>query len=333
MKYNTENIISYNDMKLEDIIMDASSFIKLNIPEKKTYLHPWIKESELIMICGWRGTGKTMFALSILDAISRGGSFGPWSSHEPTPCLYLDGEMAAIDTINRIKSLSTSEPNKNFYIYSDAYATQEGKRRATLLNEDWREKIKTYLIEHGIKVWIIDNASALSPGIDENSKEEWDVINNWFLDLRFSGITTIFLHHEGKGGKQRGTSGREDFLDISLRLQRPSNYNKDKDGCRFIASFEKDRIPDKDRPLIQNVEFKLIQNDNKPIWEYGDAKSNTQNEVLKLFHEGLTNKEITEKLKISKSRVSQIKKSLIEDGLLTNNNKLTKLGAQKIFGD
>jgi putative DNA primase/helicase len=118
---------------------------------------------------------------------------------------------------------------------------QHGLPRANLIDDDWRKMMKALLLANGIKLWVADNIASLAPGIDENSKQEWDPVNQWLLELRFAGITTIFLHHANKDGGQRGTSGREDNIDISILLDWPSGYTGG-DGCKFVAKFKKARL-------------------------------------------------------------------------------------------
>jgi hypothetical protein len=91
-----------------------------------------------------------------------------------------------------------------------------------------------------LKVLVLDNVSCLFPGIDENKKQDWEPINAWFIRLRHRGITVIFGHHSGKGGLQRGTSGREDALDTVIALSSPPGYQA-KDGCHFYWRFTKAR--------------------------------------------------------------------------------------------
>jgi len=101
--------------------------------------------------------------------------------------------------------------------------------------------MKGILKARGVKLWIIDNLASLASGIDENSKQDWDPINQWLLELRFAGISTIMLHHVNKVGGQRGTSAREDNLDVSVILKPPKNYTPE-DGARFICHFSKARV-------------------------------------------------------------------------------------------
>ena len=81
--------------------------------------------------------------------------------------------------------------------------------------------MKSILLTRKIELWIIDNLASLASGLDENAKKDWDPINAWLLELRFAEISTIMLHHVNKDGGQRGTSAREDNLDISVLLKSP----------------------------------------------------------------------------------------------------------------
>jgi len=151
---------------IEDVILQAKDFTALEIPAKKKFLNPWLTEQSITLISGWRGAGKAWLALSILDAVSKGVSFGPWKTEASVPCLLLDGEMPTQDIMERTKDLNID----SVYIYSDAYANSLGLPKANLLSETWRTSMKRFLITHGIKLWVVDNLASLVPGIDENIK-------------------------------------------------------------------------------------------------------------------------------------------------------------------
>ena len=308
---------------ISDIILEVSDFVTIKFPPKKSILNPWIKEYQIIMIYGPRGVGKSMFVISLLIAIVTGNSFGPWETISPVNCLYLDGEMVQQDTAERFVTLIDGDIKVKLFIYSDAYANVLGVPGANLLDEEWRKCMKEILLQNNVKVWVADNIASLAPGIDENCKQDWDPINRWFLDLRFAGITTIFLHHDNKEGRQRGTSGREDNIDISLHLERPKDYASDQ-GARFIAKFEKARIRHHDLHLIRNTEFWLKTGENGSyIWIYGSSK---KAQVIKKLDEGMAAKDIAEELGITSGRVSQIKAEAVKEGLITKEGKLTQTG-------
>jgi len=319
--------------KFENAILQVNNFCDLDIPERQEFLHPWIKEASIILISGWRGCGKTWFVLGILNAIIKGVAFGLWECMQSVPCLFLDGEMTVSDDHERIQSLNLHKENQSsLFIYSDAYANRLGFPKADLTDEKWRALMAKFLTKHEIKLWVVDNISSLASGLDENEKHSWDEINTWLLSLRFTGITTILLHHTGKGGSQRGTSGREDNVDISILLKSPKNYTPE-DGARFIVNFTKARIRSSFLHLITDTEFKLVQRqDGGYVWTFANVKAENKIEILKLLDEGLPQNEVAGVLKIHKATVSKIRNRAIKDNLLTQNNKLTQSGFMAVNG-
>jgi len=313
---------------IADLICDVSQFISIEFPEKQNIIHPWLSESSIDMVYGPRGVGKTMFIFGVLCAATTGEPFGAWQVNTPVPSLYLDGEMAPQDTQNRLNRFpSLKKPGRQpLIIYCDAQMNQHGLPRANLLDDEWRKRMKQILLANDIKLWVADNIASLAPGTDENSKQEWDPVNQWFLELRFAGITTIFLHHANKDGGQRGTSGREDNIDISILLDKPKTYVPE-DGARFVVKFQKARIEQKYLSLITDTEFSL-ETDEKDnyLWTYGMVKKQHKTQVLTMLDEGMKARDVAMELGINESRVSQIKSEAIKDGLITEKGKITPSG-------
>lgn len=309
LKHNQKGIMS-------DGLLYASELRDIVLPEKKTFLDPIIRESSIGLIIGWRGVGKTWFALTLADSVTSGIDFGPWTFQNAAPCLYLDGEMAIQDIQARYKALHPDGiPIAPLIFYSDAYASSLGLPRASLLNRKWRTDMKQLLIDHSIKIFIVDNIASLAPGIDENSKQAWDPINQWLIDLRFSGITSLLLHHTNKDGGQRGTSAREDNVDLSIILKQPSDYTPDC-GADFIVSFAKSRVAFADLPKLQDCRFTLTEINGIQEWHWRNVKAEIKEEAIRMIDQGMDYKDIAAALGISKGRISQIKSAAIKDGYL-----------------
>jgi len=308
---------------------------QIQIKPKSMFIAPWLTEKSITLISGWRGTGKTWFALSLLYAISQGKDFGPWKSGESVPCLYLDGELPIQDIKERLENINAdSDHNNSPYIYSNDYESSKGYPRASLYNEKWRVEAGELLKSLGIKLWVIDNLASLATGSDENTKLGWDPINSWLLDLRFTGISTIMLQNTNKSGTQRGTSAREDNIDISIILEQPSDYKRI-DGCRFIIKFTKSRVKTSELYKIEDVEFQLAQNEisGTTEWIHGVPKRNNNSDkkkksIIKLISDGIIKKEIAKELNITPTYVSKICKSAVTDGYLTSNYALTEKGKE-----
>src|SRR5438552_795292 len=79
---------------------------------------------------------------------------------------------------------------------------------------------------------VIDSISTLAGAGKENEAESWLPMQEWALALRRAGKSVLLLHHDGKGGQQRGTSRREDILDVVIHLRRPADYEPQQ-GARF----------------------------------------------------------------------------------------------------
>jgi hypothetical protein len=312
---------------ISNIILSAKDFCLLPVSEKSELLFPWLKEDSVNLISGWRGSGKTWFALGILDAITKGKAFGPWECKKSAPCLFLDGEMTISDDKERIKALNLyTDRESALFFYSDAYANQLGLPKANLFNEDWRNEMKNILIAKEIKLWVVDNIASLAGGVDENATKDWHPVNQWLLELRFAGISTILLHHTNKAGTQRGTSSREDNVDISITLKEPADYVTE-DGAKFIIHFSKARVETSKLHLISDSEFRLTLDENKKhVWTHGNVKAKSKNEILILLDTGISQTEIKNILGVDKAYISRIRTQAIKNGLLTPKNKLTQDG-------
>ncbi len=171
-----------------------------------------------------------------------------------------------------------------------------------LSDESTRDQIVGILdAQPAVKVVILDNISCLFSRIDEDKKREWEPINAWLIRLRHRGVTTILMHHAGKGGQQRGTSGREDALDVTIQLDRPANYDS-RQGCRFELKFTKARgiRGDAVAPLEVSLDdgFHLT-------WKLLEVSK--EEAARKLYEEGVTRpSELAEELGITKGYASKL---------------------------
>lgn len=318
-------IIKIPDEILAEAV-DLGDFIKMELPERPIIIDPWLRQSSLAMIYAERGTGKTFLGLSIALSITTGTPIGNWEVVTPVGVIYVDGEMAADEMQEHMKSMSTALPPllAPFKFLSSDLLHQKNCPTVNLNYPAWRNSIKEALANQTeIRVLILDNLSCLTPGIEENDKEAWDSINQWLIELRFMGIAVIFLHHAGKSGKQRGTSGREDALDIVMNLLSPPGH-KPADGAEFIVSFTKSRgVCGAD---ISDFTFS-ISNDNNgnTIWQTNVPTSHQtyKEKIIALLGSGKKQAEIRAQIGCSKQLVSKHAKWAIKNGFLVE-DKATK---------
>ena len=181
------------------------------------------------MLYAWRGIGKTFFALEIAYAVASGGSFLGWTAPKPRGVLYVDGEMPGTvlqERIARIVSSSEQEAAPGTFRIITPDMQEAGM--PNLSEQAGQQEIGRH-IDETTELVIVNNLSCLVRGGGrENDAESWLSVQDWALRLRSRGKSVLFVHHAGKGGAQRGTSKRENVLDVVLLLRRPANYDRPK---------------------------------------------------------------------------------------------------------
>jgi len=154
---------------------------------------------------------------------------------------------------------------------------------------------------------LLDNISTLCPGAQENDADGWAVMQAWILQLRRQGKSVLLVHHDGKGGQQRGTSKREDVLDSVISLRRPPDYTAE-DGLRCEVYFEKIRGRARGSS-VQPFELKLQTDEgNRVVWTHRPLKSIVNRRAFEMFTDKESNREISDALGISRYKVYRLRK-------------------------
>lgn len=234
------------DRALVPYIMTANELADFDIPERQYVVEPFLPLESLSMVFAARGLGKTWFALSLAIAVARGAKFLSFNVPEPRKVLYIDGEMSMADLKGRITSLADARtdnlnilPSEKLFRESTPLNINEHGTQELILRT-----LKTLEAEGNRPALIIlDNLSSLGGGVDENDNTALESQLHWLLNLRHRGYAVLLVHHAGKSGDQRGASRREDLLDTSIKLEKPT-VRKDEpppNGAAFKVEFVKTR--------------------------------------------------------------------------------------------
>jgi putative DNA primase/helicase len=312
----------------KNALMSCADFKKISIPAKRYHLYPFLWSGSYGFIAGARGVGKTWYSLGMANAMTRGEAFGPWKCHEAASVMYLEAEMSLQDDQERIAAMDlASDRAKPFYMISNAYITEILRQPVINLGDAaTRAHLRELILDNDIDVVFFDNVASLTPGIDENSKQEWDAVNQFMIALRYAGVSPWLIHHLGKSGDQRGTSGREDNIDIAIRLLHPRDYVPT-DGARFLVNFNKTRIPHRDLPLIADREISYRPDETgQHCWVFSDPDRDNELAVLDMLLKYHQQKDIAKALNVSPGQVSKIKSKVIQKGWLSSENLLTDAG-------
>ena len=135
-------------------------------------------------------------------------------------------------------------------------------------------------------------------------------MQQWLLRLRRRGVSVIVVHHAGKNGEQRGVSNREDLLDTSISLRRPSDYSP-AEGARFEVHVAKGRGL-RGAPALP-FEAMLTARQDMTVWTVKPIEDVERTRVAALLADGLSIRDIAEETGIARSTVHRLKKKLERD--------------------
>ena len=255
--------------------ISESDFMAQKIAAPEMMLDPWLSDGSLNMLYAKRGTAKTWICLISALALTRKChdqiDVGHWKATRPAGVLYLDGEMPKYYLQNRMSEILSNlkrsglheqNPDSPLTIISNSSVAENFRGSQIKLTESyWRDTIYDSIAKDDrYNLLILDNLASLTPGLDENKKEDWDPINQWILALRHLGVAVLFVHHAGKSGLQRGTSSREDALDNIIQLRKtktkeiPSkSYNPEATYIDIIFDKARNSNPQLVNPFILEI--------------------------------------------------------------------------------
>jgi len=282
--------------------LDVHALALMKFKPRAVILDPWLHAQDLVMVFASRGVGKTHFAISIAYAIATGTRFAKWHAPRPAKVLYLDGELPGAMMQQRLLTHCPDiEPAPGFLRVFTPDLLDDGRPMPDLSTYTGQEEVEA-VIEPDTEVIVVDNLSAWARSGRENEAESWLPVADWILSLRRRGIAVILIHHAGKGGTQRGTSKREDLLDVVIGLSRPQDYQASQ-GAVFVAEFTKARALTGE--AAESIELQLGGTDQKAEWTWRTVEASTYDRVIALANEGLKQNEIAAELEINKSTVSR----------------------------
>lgn len=305
------NASNASDAKQTVVSFGLGDFLNLELPPRECLLSPWLTRQGLAMVYAPRGLGKTYLALGIAYACATGGTFLSWKAEKPCNVVYIDGEMPAATMQERLLAMVEADDRDDIDAAIDGLqiVSQEKQEPSMPDLSSVEGQALFNRVTDPADLIIVDNISTLCRAGAENKADDWNIVSEWALRMRRYGKTVLFVHHAGKGGQQRGTSKREDILDVVIALRKPLDDSAE--GASFELHFEKARH--------------LFGNDTKPfvatlvggLWSMELLEENTYRRVVDLANEGMSVTEIAKEIDRAKSNVSRHMKKARDSGDLT----------------
>ena len=289
-------------------------FAKASLPIREKIISPIIPSKGIVMMYAARGVGKTHVAFGTAYAASSGGSFLRWHAPKARRTLYVDGEMPGPALQERVQSVMASasiHPPEPGYFRLLSMDMQALGASLNLANPEDQRRIEDQL--QGAEFLVLDNLSTLVNGGRENDADSWDSMQAWLLQLRRQNVTTLLVHHAGRGDNARGTSKREDVLDTCVWLKRPDDYEIE-EGARFEVHLTKARGVYGEDALPFEARLNLVGQVGH--WDIRVIRDKVLDDVERLTREGLAVRDIAEELSLSKSKVNRIQGKLRAEGRL-----------------
>lgn len=280
-----------------------------------TYLiDPLVPECGVSLLYAERGAGKTFMALSLACAAASGFDFLNFKVATPCKVLYIDGEMDAREIQSRLSLLEKGFVEEGKIVNRENLrlflcGMQNGVQMPNLASPEQQLSLEYEIAD--AQLIIIDNISCLyDSGGKENEHNTWTQYNMWSISQRGKGRAILWCHHCGKDKNRgpRGSSSIENILNYSMALSVPEEHTADQGLC-VTVSYTKSR--GKGDESVKDFCAKLVSPADKSClrWVMSDTNRQTQTkQVQKLKDDGLTLKQISKMLGVSKSTAHRMTK-------------------------
>jgi putative DNA primase/helicase len=295
-------------------VFDVREFLALKIPRREYLLEPILREKETAMLHAWRGVGKTFAGLQMAFAVASGGSFWRWRAPRPRPVLYIDGEMPARTMQERLAAIVAASDRADDFDPANLQLICADLQDAPLPNlSTIGGQMALEPFVEAAHLVVVDSISTLAGCGRENEAESWFPMQEFALKLRRRGKSVLFLHHDGKSGAQRGTSRKEDILDVIIHLRRPSDYEPQQ-GARFEVHFPKARGLHGE--TVEPFEARLEILDGRTIWTMRRLEEAQLARAAALYRDGASPRDVARDLDVHLATAYRLKKRAEEGGLL-----------------
>ena len=343
----SNNIQKTIELPKEEVGVELPSFpfvslqelAKLDIKKNKLIVDPFIFEGSSMEINGGTGIGKTWFTLELVCSIATGQKFmDKYEVPNPRPVYYIDGEMP-FDSIRTRTDLilnrylwKINKPSEIPLFFSNPYIFKANIipkiNNKELTQPMIKDNIKRIADKFGSPIFFVaDNLSCLTD-YKENDNDDWVPMFDFYTELKTDGHSICHIHHQGKGGQQRGSSRKHDALDTVITLKRPEEYDAS-EGAVFNVKFDKHRHFAGEKARSFQCAISVDEEKQRVSWELSDFKDVSAELILKSYLENLpdiTYEKLEKILGTSKSTIGRCMLEMKKNGIY-----LTHL--KEVYGD
>jgi hypothetical protein len=291
-------------------ILTAAELMAADLPPRRDLLSPLLAFDSAALVYGPAGIGKSLLALSIAWAVASGTSILGWQSPRPHRVLYVDGELGAGGLRERLALFGP--PPAGLMVCPHDLVT--GKLLDLAENAGLLRLMKAW---NDPDLVVLDPLSSLA-GLRSGDSERWDLLQRFLLLQKKNRRATLLVHHANKAGALRGSTRREDALDLLIALRRPDAGPLG--NARFEIHFEKARR--RSRPLVPMLAELQTGDDGRARWRWGPAEGGRVERAAALLNRGLAAREAAAALGVSRSSLYRLRAEAQANGLLSKGGTL-----------
>jgi putative DNA primase/helicase len=246
----------------------AAALARTPFAPRPFVLEPLLAAGGLGLVYGSAGIGKSLLALGIAWAAASGAGFLGWQAPRPHRVLYLDGALGGLELQRRLALFGPPPAALSFSL-----ADENRGPRLDLARIDGLERLVRSW--DGPELLVIDDIASLA-GVT-GDPDRWHELGRFLLAQRRKGRAVLLLHHTNRDGALRGTSRREDGLDLVLALRRPRD-RLGGGGARFEIHVEKSRRFGRIEPILAELSGER--------WQWREAHGGTLDRAVALLRQG-----------------------------------------------
>jgi putative DNA primase/helicase len=270
-------------------------------------LDPVLPAGEVALVYGPGGIGKSWLALGIACAAATGGCFLGWRASRPHAVLYVDGKSATAQLQRRLALFGPPPPSLDLWLTSRDdgpvldLSTADGQAR---LVAGWGHP----------ELVVLDDLASLA-GLLSGDADRWQELQRFLQLQRSFGRTVVVVHHANRKGGVRGSTRREDVIDLVLGLRPPPGWTASH-GVRFEVHVEKARnvVGTALAPMVAELQLDA----GGARWRTSPVPGRTLDRAVSLLGEGFDVETMGRSLGVSRATAFRLQQRARRLGRLPN---------------
>lgn len=296
-------------------VTTCRKFRKRDIPPKEALIEGVLCATDIALLYGEPGCGKTLISLAMGHALASGTSFAGNNVPKPRRVLFIDGELGAADLQALIINMDIHD---DVYLIASIDLDNDGVQ-ADIADAGQQAVLIEMIDKLSIDVVIFDNLFSLAMIKEFISNDDPGIVSlgKFGSVLRNRGVSVLFVHHGTKTGIGPAGASR-----LTVHVDLVMSVKKVDDG--ITIRYEKSR----GRPKPDPVHLTVVSDETSLKLIEGAPHSPEINkhfrevDVLRVLKNGpLALGAIAKKVGVSKTTVHDVVGTLITKGYVSRKNK------------